>query len=389
MTQTAERAERRTGIAARANIIATAAAFGLTYGLSAPLIALELDAQGVSGLLIGANAAMHALGVLLIAPILPRIVGRLGFSRPARLALIAAAVLLAAFPLLPVLWLWFGLRILLGMASESLFVISEAWLSEVTEEGSRSRTMGIYVAAMSAGIALGPVILSLTGRNGALPFLIGSAFALAALLILTLGHPAEAPPEAPSRSGLAGYLLVAPLAAAAAALNAAVEAAGLALLPLYAMKLGWSEAQGTLLLSVLLIGAIMLQLPLGWLGERLDRGRLVVGLSIAAGLGALVWPAALSHPWLAWPLLFLWGGAFVGIYTQILTQISDSFRGADLAGVFAVMSVAWGIGALVGPMAGGLATHLTRHGLPWFAAAACLTFAGAALKFGITALRKA
>lgn len=388
MTTGGERTEHRAGMATRANIIATAAAFGLTYGLSAPLIALELDARGVSGLLIGANAAMHALGVLLIAPVLPRIVGRLGFSRPARLALIAAAVLLAAFPLLPMVWIWFALRILLGIVSESLFVISEAWLSEATDEGSRSRTMGIYVAAMSAGIALGPVILSLTGRNGALPFLIGSAFALAALFILVLGHPTEVPPEAPSRAGFGAYLLVAPLATAAAALNAAVEAAGLALLPLYAMKLGWSEAQGTLLLSVLLIGAIMLQLPVGWLGERLDRRRLVVGLSVTASLGALVWPAALSHPWLAWPLLFLWGGAFVGIYTQILTQISDSFRGADLAGVFAVMSVAWGIGALVGPMAGGLAAHLTLHGLPWFAATACLIFALAALKFGITARQK-
>ena len=109
----------------RAGLIATAAAFGLTYGLSAPLIALELDARGVSSLLIGANAAMHAIGVLIVAPRLPHIVARLGFSRTAKLALIAAALVLAAFPFAILLWLWFVLRLLLGMASESLFVISE------------------------------------------------------------------------------------------------------------------------------------------------------------------------------------------------------------------------------------------------------------------------
>lgn len=370
-----ERAPKGTGTRTRAAIIATAAAFGLTYGLSAPLIALELNERGASGLLIGANAAMHAVGVLLIAPFLPRIVARAGLAGPARIALVAAAVLLALFPALPVIGIWFLLRILLGMSAESLFVISESWLSEASDETSRPRIMGIYVAAMSAGIALGPAILAVAGRDGALPFLIGAALALFALAILVVSRPEEVPPEPPSGAGILTFLRRAPLAVAAAGLNAAIEAAGLALLPLYAMKLGWTEARGTLLLSVLLVGAILLQLPIGWLGGRMDRGRLTALLALSAGLGALAWPVAFAHPVLAWPLVFLWGGAFVGIYTLALTDVGERFRGADLAGVFAVMSVAWGIGALVGPLLGGLATGATRHGLPLMTAAFCLTFA--------------
>ncbi len=49
-------------------VILTAAIFGLTYGLSAPLIALELVDAGYSETIVGANSAMHAIGVLLIAP---------------------------------------------------------------------------------------------------------------------------------------------------------------------------------------------------------------------------------------------------------------------------------------------------------------------------------
>lgn len=360
---------------ARAAIIATAAAFGLTYGLSAPLIALELHERGVSGLIIGANAAMHALGVLLIAPLLPRIVARSGLARPARAALAAAALLLAAFPVLPALWIWFVLRVLLGMSSESLFVISESWLSQASDDRTRARTMGIYVAAMSAGIALGPVILSAVGREGASPFLIGAALALLALAILLVTRPDEAALEPPSGAGVMFFFRLAPLATAAAALNAAVEAAGLALLPLYAMDLGWSEAEGTLLLSVLLIGAILLQLPIGWLGDRMARGRLVLALALIAGLGALAWPVAFVHPWLAWPMAFFWGGAFVGIYTLVLTEMGEAFRGPDLTGVFTVMSLAWGVGALLGPLAGGLAVQSARQGLPLMIAALCLAFA--------------
>ncbi len=50
-------------------VIAAAAIFGLTYGLSAPLIAVDLAARGAGEFLIGLNAAMHAVGVLSIAPV--------------------------------------------------------------------------------------------------------------------------------------------------------------------------------------------------------------------------------------------------------------------------------------------------------------------------------
>lgn len=364
----------RAGTRTRIAIIATASAFGLTYGLSAPLIALELDARGVSGALIGLNAAMHALGVLLVAPRLPGIITKAGMSRPAATALVASALVLAAFPLASALWLWFVLRAVLGMASESLFVISESWLSEATDEGSRTRTMGIYVAAMSGGIALGPAVLSLSGRGGVLPFLLGSALALCSLAIMLTLRPQEAPPQPQQRADFGACLRMAPVAVGTAALNAAVEAAGLALLPLYAIGLGWSERAGTLLLAVLLVGAIVLQLPVGWLGDRMDRERLIRLLALASAAGAALWPLALGHAWLAWPLIFLWGGCFVGIYTLVLTTVGERFSGPSLTGVFGAMSIAWGIGALTGPILAGLSMHLGRHGLPFAVAGLCLAF---------------
>ena len=54
-----------------AAVIVAATIFGLSYSLSAPLIAMSLGASGHSGSYIGLNAAMHALGVLLIAPVMP------------------------------------------------------------------------------------------------------------------------------------------------------------------------------------------------------------------------------------------------------------------------------------------------------------------------------
>ena len=84
-----------------AAVVAAATTFGLTYSLSAPLIAMSLMARGHSSLFIGINAAMHALGVLLAAPLLPGLAAKLGARRLTVLALIAAGVLLFLFRLWP------------------------------------------------------------------------------------------------------------------------------------------------------------------------------------------------------------------------------------------------------------------------------------------------
>ena len=57
--------------------------------------------------MIGVNAAMHALGVLAIALVLPRLVPRIGARRMTLGALVLAGVVLALFPADPRIWLWF------------------------------------------------------------------------------------------------------------------------------------------------------------------------------------------------------------------------------------------------------------------------------------------
>jgi MFS family permease/uncharacterized membrane protein HdeD (DUF308 family) len=372
--QVAEGQPTRSSVPAVASLVATGMIFGLSYGLSAPLLALTLTQMGFGKGYVGANAAMHAIGVLVVAPILPALGWRLGPKLPITAALLAAAAVLASFPIVPAIWLWFPLRLALGAASETMFVMSETWLSQLSDEASRTRTMAIYTAALSLGFALGPMILTVVGTGGRAPFLIAVGMALVALLSVAMPWVRAPAFERPSHSNPLRYLVLAPVALAATLVNAALETAGMSFLPLYAMRVGWDEQSATLLLSVLLFGAIILQLPIGWLGDRVDRRKLVIGLGLASAVGALVWPLAISEPSLAYALLFVWGGLFVGIYTVMMSLVGSRFHGSDLVSVYAVMSVAWGAGAFVGPSVAGLAMDLTRHGLPYFAAIACAAF---------------
>ncbi|MFG1299045.1 MFS transporter [Xanthobacter sp. V3C-3] len=365
-------------VLARGAVIATAMVFGLTYSLSAPLIAFDLAARGLSETVIGANAAMHAIGVLITAVALPRLVATLGPRRLILLSIGLSALALGAFPLLQPLALWFVLRLLLGMAAEALFVTSETWINALSTEATRARSMAAYTAALSVGLALGPLILSFVGTGGALPYMVGAAIALVAAVFVASPRVAAPHFDEPTVNNPVRYVRLAPLALGATMLNAAIETAGLSFLALYAVNLGWGEENATRLMSVMMVGAIVLQLPIGWLGDTVDRRRLVITLAVLAAAGAAVWPLALGSTVATYALLFAWGGCFVGIYTIMITLVGSRFRGGDLVGIYAVSGLFWGLGALVGPLGAGLAMQVHPHGLAVFATLACAGFALAA-----------
>ncbi|GAB2794184.1 MFS transporter [Dyella kyungheensis] len=358
-----------------AAVIVAATIFGLSYSLSAPLIAMSLAASGHSGSYIGLNAAMHALGVLLIAPAMPTLAARFGARTLAVAALVVTAVVLAAFARVTEVTWWFPMRVVLGMAAEVLFVMSETWTNVLSTEQARGRTMAVYTAALSLGMVLGPALLSVLGVDAG-AYLAGAAIALAAVAFILPPWVVAPQRSVPERAQPLRYIRLAPIALATTVLNAGVETAGLSFISLYATQLGWTEARAMQLISVLMLGAIVLQLPIGWLADKVDKRRLVLALAAISAVAALFWPFALRETWLAFAVVFVWGGLFVGIYTVMLAMVGSRFQGNDLVGVYAVMGLAWGLGALVGPTLAGVAMGVNAlFGLPGIIALGCAVFA--------------
>jgi MFS family permease len=67
--------------------------------------------------------------------------------------------------------------------------------------------------------------------------------------------------------------------------------------PLYAIDLGGSQEQTTVLVTMPIAGAILSQIPIGRLGDRVDRRRLPMILAAASAVGAMAFdPPALLPP---------------------------------------------------------------------------------------------
>jgi len=365
-----------------AAIIATSFGIGLCLGSLHPLAALTLEARGVGPGLIGLNGAMPSLGVLVAGPFLPGLVRRLGTTPALFLGLAVGATAILSLPLWPALGPWFLLRFVMGAALALPWLVSEAWINIVATEAIRARVIGIYSAVFFTGMALGPVVVQVTGTDSAFGFVISAAaLALAALPLVGARRLA---PVLPRTHGLRllRVLRLAPAVAAAGLLSGAVEMAFYALLPVYALRAGLDTAAGLTLLTVLIVGAIVLQLPLGWLADRVSRRRLLLGMALAGAVATPLLGPALVSPWLAWPLAFVLGGLALGYYTLGLTLLGARFGPGDLAVANAAFLMLYEAGAALGPALAGAAMEL------WPPQGYLLFFAVAALAYAIVAWRE-
>lgn len=352
----------------RRNLVAVTAAMtaaSLIYGLSVPLLSLILESRGTGGTLIGSQAAVQSTAILLISPFLPRYMSRTGPAILMLAAILVSLVALLLLPFFPSMLAWFVLRFIIGAAGSVLWVCGEAWINQIAEDSTRGRIVAIYSMAVSAGFALGPVVLSLTGTSGLAPFLVaGAVMLLSVLPLLTVLR--TAPRLEGDRSGaLPGYFRLAPVAMLLCALYAAAEGMLISFLPLYGKDLGLSEAQALHLIVIFGIGGIVGQVPIGWLADRVDRMLLATlctlfVVAISAGM-----PLVISNQ--PWNLLYMlaFGAVLGSLYTIALVIVGQQFKGADLAAASALFGVMWGAGTVLGPQLGGFAyEHLPPHGIP-------------------------
>lgn len=344
--------QRRIGLTA---VILGSSGAGLMLGILFPLASLTLERWQVSAGLIGLNGAVQALAMLVLGPFLAGIVRRLGPVRALLGGTATGALAILAMPLLPSLPVWFVLRFAIGCGMALPWLVAETWINTLARETNRARVVGLYSMALFAGMALGPLLLRLVGSDGLLPFVVCAGAIVLAALPLVLAGGLIPTLEIPPGMGLLHAVRRAPTVAGAALLAGLSESACYMLLPVYGVRAGVGEAAALTWLTVLIVGAIALQVPLGWLADRVDRRRLLGLAAVAGTVLPLALLLALDRPWLAWTLLFLLGGIALGYYTVGLALLGTRFAPGELAVANAAFMVLYETGTTAGPALAGLA----------------------------------
>ena len=335
---------------------ASVTAVGVAIGLGLPLLSMILEKRGVPSTLIGLNSAMAGIAAMAAAPVTTKLAHRFDVPKTMIAAVILAALSAPGFYFATNFWLWFPLRIIFHGATTTLFILSEFWINASAPPKKRGLALGVYATVLSVGFALGPLIFARIGSDGLLPFLVGAlALLIAAVPVYIARGECPVIDEKPQLHFMR-YILLVPTATAAVFVFGAVEAGGLSLFPIYATRSGFSEAPAALLLTLMGLGNMLFQIPLGLISDRLKDRRILLFIMAFCGLiGAFTLPF-LSDSWelLAVVLLF-WGGSVAGLYTVGLSHLGSRLTGADLVAANAAFIFCYAVGTVAGPQVIGAA----------------------------------
>ncbi len=375
----------RMPLAALFGVIASVTVFGVAQGLSYPLFTFLMQKQGMSSGAIGLSAAMTPLGLMISSLFVPTLV-RLFGSRGLAVGSAASAALLFIFIGFTQNWLaWYPARFLIGLAVNPLYILGEVWLITLAPPARRGRLLGIFNAVTGAGYASGPLSLALLGTEGWPPFLVGIfGFMACAAILFVAARRFDRFDDGVRHGGALHFWLVAPTLLLAVTVAAATQQSMYSLLPVFGKGYLLGEATISTLISVMSVGNIVLQLPLGMAAERFGGRRMILACAMTNLTGALLLPLIVTTP-LQWPVLLVMGGVGYGIYTMTLVELGNRFSGSTLVAGNAAFGLMWGIGGIAGAPVAGLAMQTVGPvGLPAVMAALTALLVGFALYRALT-----
>jgi len=342
-----------------------------TLSMTFPLLSLLSERLGLSEKVIGLMGAMPSLGLVVAAFFVPKLNRVLGTFWYLLICAASATFIFGGLGLFKTPWAWFPLLFLMGFAVDGIFVICEGWINVIANDKNRGRVVGLYGAVASLGLTVGPTVLSFTGTQSDVPFLIGMAFLSFFVIPVIILRKSVPTFEGDHGGGVFGFVRRAPTLVLAVILFGIFETVMAALFPIYASRAGLSDTEVTTAIAIMFWGYFSFQVPIGWIAEKTSARAMILVCSGVGAFGGLLIPHVMTDVWLLWPVMFLWGGFGAGVYTLALIELGQRFSGAAMLAGNATFAVAWGVGGIIGPStAGVLMDEMGEHSFGYLLAVA-------------------
>lgn len=315
------------------------------------LVPLRGEVENFGSLWVGGLGSGFFLGYALGCFFAPLLVARAGHIRvfAAFVGLMSGMIILHPLAIDPAIWV--GLRIMTGLCMASLYIIIESWLNERTDNANRGLVMSFYVMINFATIAAGQMLLTTYPLESFALFTIASVLVSFAAVPLALSRATQPAPLYAVRLNLKALYTNSPAGLIGTFGVGASTGAFWAFGGVYATRSGLSTDGAAFFLSAAIIGAGLVQWPVGRLSDKIDRRLVLVGLQASACLVCLAVFMAAPRDYFA----VMMGGFFVGaaIFPTYAVAVAHAYDHAEndqhvtlASGLLLVFS----IGSIIGPM---------------------------------------
>ncbi len=322
-------------------------------GLQGTLLGVRGELEGFSTMEMSIVMSAYFVGFLGGSRMAPEMIRRVGHVRVfAALASFISAVLIL-YPTFADPWVWTIGRVIIGFCFSGVYVTAESWLNNAASNETRGQALSLYMIVQMIGIVSAQGLLLVADPSGFVLFVIPSvlvSISFAPILLSISPTPAF---DATKPMSLRELYQITPLGCVGMFLLGGVFSAQFGMSAVYGAEAGLSLPEISMFIASFYVGALVLQYPLGWLSDRMDRRLLILAV---AGLGAVgsVIGMLFGHEFNMLLLAaFVVGGMSNPLYSLLIAYTNDFLEHEDMAAASAGLVFINGVGAIAGPLVTG------------------------------------
>lgn len=353
-------------------------------GMQGTLLGIRGDIEGFSTFEMSIVMAAYFAGFLGGSRLAPEMIRRVGHVRVfAALASFISAVLILS-PSITEPWAWIALRVIIGFCFSGVYVTAESWLNNATTSENRGQALSIYMIVQMGGIVTAQSVIVLGDPSGFILFVIPSVLVSLSFAPILLSITPTPPFASTKPMSLKRLFQSSPLGCVGMFLSGGMYSAQFGMASVYGAQAGLTVTEIGTFIGAIFMGGLLLQYPVGWISDRVDRRLLILGCSVigvVASLAGVVLPPSLS---ILITVGFIVGGMINPLYSLLIAYTADYLEYDDMASASGGLLFINGMGAVAGPLAiGGLMTAIGPRGF-WVFVGALLALLAAYAAYRMT-----
>ena len=323
---------------------------GLAVGVQGSLLGVRAELEGFDDYLIGLLMSCYFAGFLAGSLLTPKMIQRVGHIRifAALSAVASVTILIHAIYVEP--WAWALMRLFTGFAFSTIYVVSESWLNQSSNNANRGQILSIYTTILLAGICAGQFMLNLANPMDFTLFILISVMVSVAAVPILLSVIITPTIEETERVSIRHLWYRTPMGVTGIILSQWVSSILFGMGAVYATKLGFSVYQVANFMGAMMAGGMILQWPLGKLSDMVDRRWVMSVACLFAVVFALLISRESEASIRLYLMIFMFGGCSLSLYSIVVALTNDHLRPSEIVPASGTIILISGLTSITGPI---------------------------------------
>ena len=248
----------------------------LGNGLQGTLLGIRATMEGFDTSVTGLVMSGYFIGLIIGCYYVPRMIEKVGHVRVfgALASVASVSILIQGIWVDP--FFWWGMRLVTGFAYSGLYIVTESWLNDASDNDTRGQMLSIYMITSLGSMAGGQFLLNIAPPEQIELFVLTSLLVSLAVVPLLISATRAPTFDTPESASIFQLFKVSPLGVFGMFASGISMGAFFGMGAVYTTNLGFSVKEVSFFMSAVIMGGFISQYPLGWLSDRFGRRQIIL-----------------------------------------------------------------------------------------------------------------